>query len=86
MMMSSLDSKDTSTASISVTIIRVVGQTLSLAMLTIIFTMFMGNVEIIPKYYGLLALSSRWICIIGTILCVFCVLIFIIRYRDSKHV
>ena len=86
MMMSSLDTKDTSTASISVTIIRVVGQTLSLAMLTIIFTMFMGNVEIIPKYYGLLALSSRWICIIGTILCVFCVLIFIIRYRDSKHV
>lgn len=85
-MMSSLDSKDTPTASMSVTIVRVVGQTLSLAMLTIIYAMIMGNVEIIPKYYGLLILSSRWACIVGTILCLISVLIYLIRYKDLKHV
>ena len=82
-MMSSLDEEDTPTASVSVTVVRVVGQTMSLAMLTIIFAMIMGNVEIIPKYYGLLILSSRWTCIVGTILCAISILIYFVAYKTS---
>ncbi|WP_187115424.1 MFS transporter [Methanobrevibacter oralis] len=66
--MSSVKLEDTPVASVSVTVMRVVGQTMSLAMLTIIFAVIMGNVPIIPKYYHLLTSSCNLTCIIGTIL------------------
>ena len=47
---------------------RVLGQTMGLAMLTTIFNFIMGDVAIVPRYYHLLTLSSNMTCIVGTIL------------------
>ncbi|MGN0092826.1 MAG: MFS transporter [Methanobrevibacter sp.] len=83
--MSSVKPEDTPTASVSVTIIRVIGQSTSSSLLIIIFTMIMGSVEIIPKYYGLLSLSIHWTCIIGTILCIFALFASLIGYKYSLN-
>ncbi|MDL2271150.1 MFS transporter, partial [Methanobrevibacter sp. OttesenSCG-928-I08] len=71
--MSSVPKKDTSTASAAVSTVRVIGQTLSLGMLTVIFAIIMGNVPIIPANYNLLISSSQIACIISVICCVIAV-------------
>ena len=71
--MSSVPKEETSTASASLAAVRVIGQTLSMGMLTVIFAFIMGTVPIIPKYYPLLMESSRISCIISAILCVIAV-------------
>ena len=68
LIMSSLKEEDSPVASVSVTLMRVLGQTMGLAMLTTIFNFIMGDVAIVPKYYPLLTLSSNITCIVGTIL------------------
>lgn len=68
--MSSVPPKDTPIASASVATMRVIGQTLSLGMLTLVFAFVMGNVPIIPEYYPLLTLSCQIAAAICTVLCV----------------
>ena len=68
LIMSSLKEEDSPVASVSVTLMRVLGQTMGLAMLTTIFNFIMGDVTIVPKYYHLLTLSSNITCIVGTVL------------------
>ena len=72
--MSSVPRKQTPSASSAVATMRVIGQTLSSGMLTVLFAIIMGSVPIIPKYYGLLMYSSKIACIISVILCVIAVL------------
>lgn len=81
--MSSVKLEDTPVASVSVTVMRVVGQTMSLAMLTIIFAVIMGNVPIIPKYYHLLTSSCNLICIIGTILGIISIMACLVGIKDK---
>ena len=83
--MSSVPPKDTPTASISVTVMRVVGQTMSLAILTIVFAMIMGNVPIIPEYYGLLSFSSQVTCMISVILCIIAIYASLVGVRSAKN-
>ncbi|MDR2831200.1 MAG: MFS transporter [Methanobrevibacter sp.] len=68
--MSSVPRKFTSIASATVSTARVVGQTLSLGMLTIIFTFIMGSVQILPETYPDLITSSQIAFIISTVLCI----------------
>ena len=84
--MSSVPEKDTPTASISVTVMRVVGQTMSLAMLTVIFAIIMGNVPIIPQFYGLLTFSCQITCIISGILCVIAIFASLVGVKSSKKI
>lgn len=81
--MSSVKLEDTPVASVSVTVMRVVGQTMSLAMLTIIFAVIMGNVPIIPKYYHLLTSSCNLTCIIGTILGIISIMACLVGIKDK---
>lgn len=76
--MSSVSERDTPFASVSITFMRVVGQSMSLAMLTLIFTIVMGNVVInASNYIGLtnsfqiIFIISSILCIIATIICLF---------------
>ncbi len=78
LIMSSLKEEDSPVASVSVTLMRVLGQTMSLAMLTTIFNFIMGDVAIVPKYYPLLILSSNMACIVGTVLAVVTILLCLI--------
>ena len=49
--MSSVPKEETGTASASLAAMRVIGQTLSIGLLTVIFAYIMGNVPIVPEYY-----------------------------------
>ena len=57
--MGSVPPKLTPTASASVSTMRVIGQTLSMGMFTLVFAFIMGNVPIIPENYHLLMLSCQ---------------------------
>jgi MFS family permease len=71
--MSSVPKEETPTASASLAAVRVIGQTLSMGLLTVIFAFVMGNVPIVPEYYPLLMASSKISCIISAVLCVIAV-------------
>ncbi|MDL2246397.1 MFS transporter [Methanobrevibacter sp. OttesenSCG-928-K11] len=81
--MSSVPKKETSMASAAVSTMRVIGQTLSLGLLTVIFAIIMGDVEIVPANYDLLLLSSQIACIIATILCVCAVFASVIGLKSK---
>ncbi|MDO5848563.1 MAG: MFS transporter [Methanobrevibacter sp.] len=68
--MSAVPPEDSPFASVAVTFMRVVGQSTSLAMLTIIFTVIMGDVIISTSNFKNLIVSSQTTFIISTILCV----------------
>lgn len=68
--MSSVPLKDMSVASASVATMRVIGQTMSMGMLTLVFAFIMGKVPIIEKYFPLLMKSSQITCLICVFLCV----------------
>ena len=85
LIMSSLKEEKSTVASVSVTVSRVLGQTLSLAMLTTIFNFIMGDVAIVPKYYHLLTLSSNITCIVGTVLGIVTILACLIGLAPLKR-
>ncbi|MDR2966818.1 MAG: MFS transporter [Methanobacteriaceae archaeon] len=72
--MGSVPRKFAPLASATVSTVRVIGQTMSLGMLTVIFAIMIGSVQIIPKYYSSLIQSSQIAFIISTILCVIAIL------------
>ena len=81
--MSSVPKEETSTASATLASMRVIGQTLSLGMLTVIFAAIMGSVAIVPKYYPLLMESSRMSCIVSVILCVIAVIASLVGLKSD---
>jgi len=66
---SSLPDKLASIASATVSTTRVMGETLSLGILTVTFAVIMGSLQIIPKYYPLLIESSQIVSILLAIGC-----------------
>lgn len=68
--MGSVPPQETPIASASVATMRVIGQTLSMGMFTLIFAYIMGSVQIIPETYPLLLLSCNVAAGICAILCV----------------
>lgn len=68
--MSSVPPQESPFASVAVTFMRVVGQSSSLAMLTIIFTLIMGDVVISASNFKNLIVSSQTTFIVSTVLCV----------------
>lgn len=86
MIMSSVPPEETPSASVSITVMRVIGQTMSLAMLTIIFAIIMGDVPIIPKYFNLLTKSSQIACIISTILCFIAVIASLVGIGEKNEI
>ena len=69
----------------TVSTVRVIGQTLSLGMLTVIFAIVMGSVQIVPKYFPLLTQSSQIACIISTILCIIAVVACLIGIKSNNE-
>ena len=59
--------EEASKASASLSAMRLIGQTVSLGILTTVFAIIMGNVAITPKYYNLLIGSSHVIIILASI-------------------
>lgn len=81
--MSSVPRNQTPSASSAVATMRVVGQTLSSGMLTVIFAVIMGSVPIIPKYYGLLLYSNKLAFSISAVLCVIAVITSLVGMKSK---
>jgi EmrB/QacA subfamily drug resistance transporter len=67
--MSSVDKKIYGVASGTLGTMRVVGQMLSLGIATLLFSLYMGQVEITPEYYPLFLQATRTGFIVFSILC-----------------
>jgi len=85
--MSSVPGEFTPLASATISTVRVIGQTMSLGMLTVIFAVVMGTVPIIPEYYPLLIKSSQIAFIISTILCAIAITISLvgIKFKTNRQ-
>lgn len=83
---SSLPSKLASIASATVSTTRVIGETLSLGMLTMTFAIIMGSLQIIPKYFHLLIVSSNIVCILAGIGCLFGILFSLIGVSSNRGI
>ena len=81
--MSSVPPKETPLASAAVSTVRVIGQTLSMGMLTVIFSIVMGNVLITPENFGLLTLSSQIACIISAVCCLIAVIVSLLGLKSK---
>ena len=68
--MSSVPPQATPVASASVSTVRVVGQTMSMGILTLVFALVMGNVPMTEQYFPQLITSSQITCILCAVLCV----------------
>ena len=84
--MGSVPRKFAPLASATVSTVRVIGQTMSLGMLTVIFAIVMGSVPIIPKFYPLLIQSSQIAFIISAVLCVVAIIASLIGIKSMNKV
>ncbi|MGL6298933.1 MAG: MFS transporter [Methanobacteriaceae archaeon] len=82
--MGSVELKFASSASAIVSTMRVVGQTLSTGLFTMILALVMGAVPIIPEYYLLLTESCQFMAIISTVLCVIAVFASLVGAKGNK--
>lgn len=83
--MSSVPPKDTSVASASVATMRVIGQTMSMGMLTLVFAFIMGDVPMIVQYFSLLTVSCQLTCLICMVLCVVSVFASLVGIKSNNH-
>jgi MFS family permease len=79
--MSNVPEQDTPMASSAVATLRIIGQTGSMGVLTVIFAFFMGNVLIIPSNYPQLIISTQVNMVIVTIFAILTVLSTLIGYK-----
>ena len=83
--MSSVPKNETPAASASVASVRVIGQTMSLGMLTVIFAIIMGDVPIIPQYYPLLIKSCEIVCMISVGACIVAMISSLLGMKSVKY-
>ena len=84
--MSAVSDKYASHASACQLTMRAIGQTLSLSILTLVFSWVMGSLQISEQYAGMVVESSQIVCIICGIACVFAVIISIIGLKSEKKI
>ncbi len=83
--MSSVPPKDAPTASASQATMRTIGQTLSLGLLTLVFSLIMGNLELNHQYANMIVQSSQIICGICTTACILAVFASLIGIKSSDE-
>jgi len=68
--MGSVDKRFYGIASASVGTMRLLGQMLSMGIVTLIFALFIGRAQITPEYYPMLINSTKLVFIVSTCLCI----------------
>ena len=81
--MSSVPIESTGMASASVSTMRVIGQTMAMGLLTVIFAFVIGDVVISPKVYSGLGLSCHYALVIACILAGISVLISLVGMKSN---
>lgn len=84
--MSSVDEKDASYASAGQLATRAIGQSMSLGLLTLIFSWVMGNLDLSPQYANLILQASHSIFIICVIACVFAIISSVIGIKSDTQI
>lgn len=82
--MGTISEKNIPYASATALTLRSTGQTLSLALLTFVFAMFMGSLALSPENAAMVVSSMKTICISSIILCVFAILFAVYGIRSEK--
>lgn len=83
--MSSVDEKDAAYASAGQLTTRAIGQSMSLGLLTLVFSWIMGNLELSSIYSNMIVQSSQIIFAVCSIACVFAIITSIIGIKaDNK--
>ena len=72
-------------SSIQITM-RSIGQTLSLSLLTLLFSFFMGHLELSTKYADIIAHTLGIICSISVLLCIGAIIISLIGLKSDKAI
>ncbi len=83
--MSSVEKRFYGVASASVGTMRLIGQTLSMGAVLIIFAMYIGNVQIMPAQYPALMLSIQVAFVVFTVLCFLGIFASIAKSGGSKQ-
>lgn len=83
--MGSVPPRDIPSASSAVSTVRVVGQTMSMGMLTVIFAIVMGSVKILPEYYPQLIQSSQIAFAIATIFGVVAIIASLVGLKSKDN-
>lgn len=81
--MSSVPPRDAPTASASQATMRTIGQTMSLGLLTLVFSWVMGYLELAPKYALMIVQASQIICLICTVACVLAVFASLVGIKST---
>ena len=85
--MSSVPKNETPNASASQSAMRTIGQTMSLGILTLVFAMIMGNLELSSQYSDMIIQSSQTVALICTAICIVAVLASLIGiYSKDSYV
>jgi MFS family permease len=79
--MGSVDKRFYGIASASVGTMRLLGQMLSMGIVTLIFALFIGRAQITPEYYPMLMNSTKIMFIVSTCLCIFGIFFSLYRGR-----
>ncbi len=83
--MGSVEKRFYGVASASVGTMRLIGQTLSMGTVLIIFALYIGNVQIMPSEYPALLLSVQIAFIVFTVLCFVGIFASLAKSRESKQ-
>jgi EmrB/QacA subfamily drug resistance transporter len=83
--MGSVDKRFYGIASASVGTMRLLGQMLSMGIVTLIFALFIGRAQITPQYYPMLINSTKLVFIVSTGLCICGIFFSLYRGRLRPH-
>jgi len=83
--MGAVPREQSSLASAVVSTVRVIGQTLSSGMLTLIFAIIIGSSQIVPKVFPQLIQSSQIALIISTVLCLIAIFISLVGIKSGEQ-
>ncbi len=84
--MSSVDNKYAAHASASQLTMRAIGQTLSLSLMTLVFGVIMGSLDLTSNNYALIVKSSQLVCLICAVGCVIAIVLSVAGLKLEKKI
>ena len=83
--MSSIGNEYAAHASASQLTMRAIGQTLSLSLMTLVFRLIMGSLDLTSNNYALIVKSSQFVCIICAVACILAIIVSVVGLKLEKR-
>ena len=84
--MSSIDNKYAAHASASQLTMRAIGQTLSLSLMTLVFRLIIGSLDLTSNNYALIVKSSQLVCIICAVACILAIIVSVAGLKLERKI